>query len=86
VGLYELLGPREALGDSTELDERLAQFARGLALYRDRQWAAAQAIFASIIERWPDDGPARVFRERCQEYLVDGPQSGWDGVFTMTHK
>jgi adenylate cyclase len=86
VGLYELLGVREALGNSTELDERLTQFARGLALYRDRRWTDAQSVFASIIERWPDDGPARVFRERCQQYSVDGPQSDWDGVFTMTHK
>jgi adenylate cyclase len=84
--LYELLGMREALGNLAELDERLAQFARGLALYRDRQWAAAQAIFASIVERWPDDGPARVFRERCQEYLIDGPESDWGGVFSATHK
>jgi len=86
VGLYELIGTRDALGKSVELDERLALFARGRALYRDRRWADARAVFGSIAERWPDDGPARVFRERCEGYLVEEPGADWDGVFTMTHK
>jgi len=86
VGLYELLGTRGALGDSAELNEHLAQFARGRALYRDRRWTDAQRIFGNLLERWPDDGPARVFRERCQSYLINEPEAAWDGVFTMTHK
>jgi adenylate cyclase len=86
VGLYELIGAREALGNAAEIDERVAHFARGRALYRDRRWVDARAVFASIAERWPDDGPARVFRERCEGYLVEEPDPDWDGVFTMTHK
>jgi adenylate cyclase len=86
VGLYELIGAHEALGDAAEIAERCAQFARGRALYRDRRWVDAREVFASIAERWPDDGPARVFRERCEGYLIEEPDPGWDGVFTMTHK
>jgi adenylate cyclase len=86
VGLYELIGTRDASIDSVELDEHLAQFAQGRALYRERRWVDAREIFASIAERWPDDGPARVFRERCEGYLVEEPDSDWDGVFIMTHK
>jgi adenylate cyclase len=86
VGLYELIAARDTSVDSAELDERVAQFARGRALYRERRWAGARDIFANIAERWPDDGPARVFRERCEEYLVEEPDPDWDGVFTMTHK
>jgi adenylate cyclase len=86
VGLYELIGAHEALGNAAELDERVAQFAHARALYRDRRWVDAREVFASIAERWPDDGPARVFRERCEGYLIEEPDPGWDGVFTMTHK
>jgi adenylate cyclase len=86
VGLYELIGAREALGNAAEIAERVAHFARGRALYRDRHWVDARAVFANIAERWPDDGPARVFRERCEGYLVEEPDPDWDGVFTMTHK
>jgi adenylate cyclase len=86
VGLYELVGARGALANAADLDEHLAQFARGRALYRERRWADAREQFARVAERWPDDGPARVFRERCEGYLVEEPDPDWDGVYTMTHK
>ncbi|MGB6200356.1 MAG: adenylate/guanylate cyclase domain-containing protein [Candidatus Acidiferrales bacterium] len=122
VGLYELIGRRDASGNSAapdtaqravspdraervastaraervastdsaeqiaSTDERLAQFARGRALYRERRWVDAREVFANIAERWPDDGPARVFRERCEDYLIEEPDPDWDGVFTMLHK
>jgi len=31
-------------------------------------------------------GASSALRKRCQDYLFDEPPSGWDGVFTMTHK
>jgi adenylate cyclase len=86
VGLYELLGSRDALANAADLDERLAEFARGRALYRERRWVDAREVFAGIAERWADDGPARVFQERCEGFLVEEPDGAWDGVFTMTHK
>ena len=39
-----------------------------------------------ILDKWPDDGPSRVYWKRCQEYLFDEPSANWDGVFVMTHK
>jgi hypothetical protein len=39
-----------------------------------------------MLDTWPDDGPSRAYWKRCQEYLFDEPPTGWDGVFTMTHK
>jgi adenylate cyclase len=61
-------------------------FARGRACYQLRQWREAQVIFERLLERWPDDGPARTFWKRCQEYLFQEPEPNWDGVFVMTHK
>ena len=43
-------------------------------------------MFQQVLENWPDDGPSRTYWKRCQEYLFDEPPTGWDGVFTMTHK
>ena len=37
-------------------------------------------------ERWPEDGPARMYLNRCKEYQVAGPDADWDGVYVMTHK
>jgi adenylate cyclase len=89
VMIYELIGragEESAYGSFADLQLRLDQFSRGRNLYRARQWEEAQRVFQIMIDKWPDDGPARTYWKRCQEYLFDEPPSGWDGVFTMTHK
>jgi adenylate cyclase len=89
VMIYELIGragEESAYGSFSDLQLRLDQFSRGRNLYRARRWEEAQQVFQIMIDKWPDDGPARTYWKRCQEYLFDEPPSGWDGVFTMTHK
>ncbi|HEY2352594.1 MAG TPA: adenylate/guanylate cyclase domain-containing protein [Candidatus Acidoferrum sp.] len=89
VTIYELIGRKGesgVYGSAEELQQRLDQFAHGQKLYRARRWHEAQQEFQKMLDRWPDDGPARTYWKRCQEYLFDEPPSGWDGVFTMTHK
>jgi adenylate cyclase len=84
VRIYELLCSR---ADATpDIQARLAAFVDAREQYQKRRWAEAQMAFQSILEKWPDDGPSRMYWKRCQEYLFDEPPSGWDGVFTMTHK
>jgi adenylate cyclase len=65
---------------------RLNAFLQARDLYRKRQWEEAQKTFQTVLDKWPDDGPSRTYWKRCQDYLFDEPPSGWDGVFTMTHK
>jgi adenylate cyclase len=84
VVIYELLC--DPAGLTTEIQERITDFQKGRELYQQRRWSEAQSLFQSMIDRWPEDGPARAFWKRCQEYLFDEPPAGWDGVFTMTHK
>jgi adenylate cyclase len=89
VTIYELIGRKDQVsvyGSTAELRERLECFEQGRQLYRNRSWEAAQRVFQQVLDRWPGDGPSRAYWKRCQEYLFDEPPSGWDGVFTMTHK
>jgi adenylate cyclase len=89
VMIYELIGRagEETLyGSIADVERRLEQFVQGRTLYRARRWEEAQRAFQIMIDTWPDDGPARTYWKRCQEYLFDEPPSGWDGVFIMTHK
>jgi adenylate cyclase len=89
VTIYELHGRLSDLQLDTgfpDVQKRFQQFAEARALYRRREWLEAQHAFQSILDRWPDDGPSRLYWKRCQEYLFDEPPTGWDGVFTMTHK
>jgi adenylate cyclase len=89
VTIYELIGRSDhstVYGTPDEVRERLELFRQARVLYCQRQWANAQKAFQTILDRWPDDGPSRTYWKRCQDYLFDEPPSGWDGVFTMTHK
>jgi adenylate cyclase len=61
-------------------------FARARELYRHRRWSDALSAFQEIRDKWPKDGPAGVYVERCQEYIAAEPPGNWDGVFVMTHK
>jgi adenylate cyclase len=87
VTLYELVAARGTPeGDAPDVEERLEFFAQGRACYRERRWQDAQIVFERLLERWPEDGPARMYLNRCKEYLVAGPEKNWDGVYVMTHK
>jgi adenylate cyclase len=89
VTIYELIGRSDqstVYGTLDEVRVRLELFRQARVLYCQRQWADAQKAFQTILDRWPDDGPSRTYWKRCQDYLFDEPPSGWDGVFTITHK
>jgi adenylate cyclase len=89
VTIYELIGragQASFYGTPDEVRSRLELFQTARALYFRRHWADAQRSFQAILDKWPDDGPSRAYWKRCQDYLFDEPPSGWDGVFTMTHK
>ncbi|HXE33843.1 MAG TPA: adenylate/guanylate cyclase domain-containing protein [Verrucomicrobiae bacterium] len=89
VTIYQLMGRQADLaadGRAEEVRLQVEQFARARELFRNRQWDAAQRAFQEFLDRWPEDGPSRVYWKRCQEYLFDEPSANWDGVFVMTHK
>lgn len=89
VTIYQLVGRKEdfaAKGTAAEQFALLEQFSHARELYRRREWEAAQRAFQDILDRWPEDGPSRMYWKRCQEYLFDEPPISWDGVFVMTHK
>jgi len=83
VTIYEVLAYRESGRAFIELSEL---FARGRGCYKRRDWRQAMGYFEKCLERWPDDGPAKVFRARCEEYLLEEPDPAWDGVYVMKHK
>jgi adenylate cyclase len=83
VTIFEILSEQAASKDGKELVE---VFGRGREAYKARDWRAATGAFEEVLQRWPNDGPARVFLDRCNEYLAEGPGVDWDGVYEMKHK
>lgn len=86
VTIFELLAASDGSLNSVEFLELVKIFSGGRAWFKRRDWTKARAVFAQVIERWPLDGPARVFLARCDEYLRDEPAPDWDGVYVFKHK
>ncbi|MFW5826495.1 MAG: CHASE2 domain-containing protein [Alkalispirochaeta sp.] len=84
VRLYELIG--YAQESSAPLREALELFERGLAAFERWEWSEALSRFETVLRIYPDDGPARLFIERCRGFLEEEPRDTWDGVITLSEK
>jgi len=84
VLVYELLGLK---GETPpEQEELAAKFAQALDAYQRQEWTEALGGFAALLERWPEDAPARDMKCRCEAYREQAPAAGWDGVHRMESK
>ena len=82
--VYELLGPAGAIPPDRR--EALARYDRGVALYRNRRWAEAAALFEELAAAAPDDGPVALYRRRARALLDEPPARDWDGVWIARTK
>jgi adenylate cyclase len=88
---YEIIGKK---GETPELIlKALERFAKGRELYRKQEWALALERFHEIEQLKPNDRPAQVFIQRCEEFVELERKNGnkvfsenWDGVYQMTSK
>jgi adenylate cyclase len=75
VRVYELLATRGCM--PAELASVRGNFVAGLSAFRNRDYAAALAMFRSCRDTVPSDRPSTVYIERCEEMLQgtvsDGP-------------
>lgn len=84
VKIYELLTERHRVPDN--VIEMAKYFSEGYELYHQRNFDGAIAYFQKAIDRHPGDSTARIYIERCQEFLSEPPPADWDGVYTMKTK
>ncbi len=64
----------------------LKVYEEGLGLYKQRKWSEARQRFLDALRVSPEDGPSRLYVERCEAYMKDPPGADWDGVFVMKTK
>ena len=84
IKVYQLL-ERKGL-TSGPLADMVAQFEKGLALYNARNYQDAKAVFTQCQAQFPDDGPSRVYINRCELFITTPPAADWDGIFNLTEK
>lgn len=84
VRVFEVL---EEAGKVPEVVARAMQeYEAGLTCYRDREFSAAIDKFESALEILPEDGPSKMYVERCKALLENPPEDDWDGVWRLKEK
>jgi len=85
VSVYELVGLRTETVPGQKL-EVIDHYAKGMELYRGRQFAKAIGEFATVAEIDKYDKSASLHMVRCQHWLTNAPPDDWDGSWIMTEK
>ena len=84
VVIYELIGRKGALPQKSY--DMLGLYNQGIDMFGERQWNKAQKCFKNAIDLFPDDGPARLYLARCNEYIKNPPSKGWSGIYKLESK
>jgi tetratricopeptide (TPR) repeat protein len=69
-----------------ELTELLNHYNSGLELYKGRKFDGAMECFGKALSVNPNDGPSKLYLDRCKTFKETPPSEDWDGVFVMTTK
>jgi len=85
VAIYEVL---EYHSDQSypQLSEATGYWRDALKKYRQREFAAANELFARVLAINPADAAASLYVERCAQLLQDPPPEDWTGVWVMDSK
>jgi len=84
VRIYEIL---ETNADAAPaLHELAGLFQTALIFFEKRDWTNAESAFSQILKLSPEDGPALLYLNRCQQYRQFPPEKDWDGVFNIVEK
>jgi adenylate cyclase len=90
VGNSKPIKVYELVAEKGQIDERksrqLGHFEAGVRAYRARQWEEAISCFMQVLHLTPEDKPAKVYVQRCQEHQQMAPAQDWDGVYNLTEK
>lgn len=84
IKIYELLGKTGETEES--LKKVLPVFNQGLSSYKNREWATAKRYFENALTLIPEDGPSKIYLERCNNFILKPPADNWDGVFNLSSK
>lgn len=74
-------------GMLSEIGRNLMEpYNKGLKLYRERKFDLAYGEFVRALQIYPEDGPSKIYKQRCEILRNYPPRADWDGVFEMHEK
>jgi adenylate cyclase len=85
VRVFELIATKDQM-ISSEAKSMLRLFITGIKYFRQGKWKEATDCFNYCLEIVPDDGPSKLYIERCRQYTNNPPGKDWDGVYSLSQK
>ena len=84
--VMEIFEPLDEVLAAETHDAFLERWQAARTAYVEGRFAEAVALFDSASALRPNDGPCRVFRERCATFARSGAPAGWDGAWRYEQK
>jgi TolA-binding protein len=84
VRIYEIIETADAAPSS--LIELTDLFNKAIKVFEARDWKGAETAFNQIVNKFPTDGPTRLYLDRSRQYQLRPPTDKWDGVFNIKEK
>jgi len=82
--LYELLGLKAEMDEMMRL--HLEVWDKAIDAYEKWKFSEAADFFNTLRTQFPGDRVVELYASRCNEYISDPPDPGWDGVYNLTEK
>ncbi|MCL2809046.1 MAG: adenylate/guanylate cyclase domain-containing protein [Treponema sp.] len=82
VRIYEILELKSEA--SHILQELVDSFNKAFELFELKKWKEAENAFELILKIFPDDGPSRLYLERCRQFQENAPAADWNGIFDLS--
>jgi adenylate cyclase len=85
VQIYDLISRK---GDKLPegYNEMIMEYQQGYDAYKQHRWNEGIQHFQKALQLVADDGPAKLYLERCREFSQRPPDENWDGVYVMQTK
>lgn len=84
VTIYEVCGSKERV-NALKL-ESIELYLQGLELYFMKEFSSALTCFKKVLELMPEDKPASILINRCNDCIKTKPHEDWDGVYSLIDK
>lgn len=62
------------------------EYEKGLKMYKIQNWVTAMEYFQKVIDAIPEDFIAKMYMERCENFMKNPPGEGWDGSIELDFK
>ena len=84
VHIFELICLADNL--SAGLREFLEYYNEGIKHITKHAWRDAVRYFTNALKIRPDDIPAQIHKQRCEQLIKMPPKTGWDGAYDLKNK